>query len=78
MLERVLQNAGYQVVPTKRAEEAIDVLARGTRLDLLITDLTLPGMNGLRLIERVREELLKILAKTQHASAALQLYESLR
>ncbi len=56
VLERVLTNAGYQVVSSARAEEALDVLARGTRLDLLITDLTLPGMNGLRLIEKTRAE----------------------
>jgi CheY-like chemotaxis protein len=45
-----LQNAGYNVLTAPDAEEALDV-AQGTAIDLMITDLNMPGKNGVELAE---------------------------
>lgn len=42
----VLQCAGYGVVAAKNAEEALLQRKRLTRLDLLLTDIILPGRSG--------------------------------
>ena len=54
---RVLQRAGYRVLQAGEGAEALDV-ARGYpgRLDLLLTDVVMPGMNGRELGERLAEE----------------------
>ncbi len=51
---RVLRRAGYRVIATGRGTEALDVVA-GAELDidLLLTDVIMPGMLGKELAERV-------------------------
>lgn len=55
VLQLALGNAGYQVV---EAEDGFDALAKlsGDQVDMLITDLNMPNMDGLELIKKVREE----------------------
>ena len=55
VLQLALGNAGYQVV---EAEDGFDALAKlsGVQIDMLITDLNMPNMDGLELIKKVREE----------------------
>ncbi len=49
---RFLRNAGYNVMTAGSAEEALAVAAKSvTRIDLLLTDVIMPGMNGHRLAE---------------------------
>ncbi len=45
----------YQVVAADRAESALGLLARSP-FDLVVTDLRMPGMDGLQLLERLRSE----------------------
>jgi two-component system cell cycle sensor histidine kinase/response regulator CckA len=52
--ERALSHAGFHVTSVSSAEEAA-ALAADERPDLLITDLLLPGANGLALASRLRE-----------------------
>jgi two-component system, response regulator PdtaR len=55
-LEFVLQKAGYEVVNTASAEEAIAVLEHRRDISLIITDINLPGlMNGLKLAAAVKD-----------------------
>ena len=52
---RELQAAGYEVLGTANASEALHLLsARGGNVDLLVTDVVMPGMNGIELAAAVR------------------------
>jgi PAS domain S-box-containing protein len=51
----ILQGAGYTVLEANDASNAIDLLRkRKDQLGLLLTDLVMPGMNGLALAEQFR------------------------
>jgi PAS domain S-box-containing protein len=52
---RVLVKAGYSVIEAQHPAEAFALVAqRGERLDLVITDLVMPGMSGTALVEQLR------------------------
>lgn len=53
MLTPVLKAAGYQVTTVGAAQEAIDVLKSGKRIDVVVTDIDMPGMNGFDLAQAV-------------------------
>lgn len=55
LIARVLQRAGYEVTAVASAEEALELLDKGKRFDLLITDKNLPRINGLELIRKARQ-----------------------
>lgn len=64
------EEAGYQVREAKDAAEAMAVLESGEEIDILFTDITLPGpMDGLNLAEQVNARWPAI--KTIVASGAL-------
>jgi len=52
----VLRGEGYSVVEAASAEEALEKLTSGERVDLAIVDLLLPKMSGLQLVERVQKD----------------------
>jgi PAS domain S-box-containing protein len=54
LIERALRRGGYEVLTAKRAAEASDVLDRHGAVDLLITDVVLPGGSGFALVERLQ------------------------
>jgi two-component system response regulator HydG len=49
----LLRQDGYEVTPVANGEEAVAAL-RQQRFDLMLLDLRLPGMNGLRIVEALR------------------------
>jgi len=56
LAETMLGAAGYTVVSASSGERALELLDGGKKIDLLFTDVIMPGgMNGLQLAERVRE-----------------------
>src|SRR5438270_101259 len=56
LLKRYLERVGYGVETTLTAEAALDLFeAAPDRYDLVITDLTLPGMGGEELLKRLRQ-----------------------
>ncbi len=68
-VRRVLTSGGFEVCHQPDAESAL-ARVRAERWDLLISDIELPGMNGLELLERVRELApgLPVAMLTGHAS----------
>jgi two-component system, NtrC family, response regulator len=52
ILEDLLSDAGYQVLTADQGQRALDI-SRSHDLDLLITDMKMPGMDGMALLERV-------------------------
>lgn len=61
LLKRLLEREGHDVTAFDRPEDALAAVER-ERPDLLVTDLMMPVMSGLELIERVRERLPDIAA----------------
>ena len=54
-ISNILQKAGYTTEKAANAEEALKKFNSGLKADLLITDLNMPGMNGIELIREVRK-----------------------
>lgn len=50
----ILGKAGYAVEKASSAEEGLGKFNSGSKVDLLITDLNMPGMNGIEFIKKVR------------------------
>lgn len=51
---RVLSAAGYQVVSARDGQEAVELL-RAADFDTVLSDIVMPGMDGLQLLRLVRE-----------------------
>ncbi len=54
ILDRILSKAGFQVVTARSGPEALDRLRDDGPIDLLLTDLRMPGMDGLELLKAAR------------------------
>jgi CheY-like chemotaxis protein len=54
-LRMVLEGDGLEVRDAERAEDALSILAEES-VDVLVTDIRLPGMSGIELLERVKRD----------------------
>jgi two-component system, chemotaxis family, sensor kinase CheA len=54
MLTPVLTAAGYQVTAVAGGEEALALVNNGMHVDIVVTDLAMPGMDGVALAEALR------------------------
>jgi CheY-like chemotaxis protein len=80
LLTDVLADAGYKVFEAANGAEALDILQSKTPLDLMITDVGLPGaLNGRQVATRARAHRpqLKILFITGYAETAAFSHEHL-
>jgi DNA-binding NarL/FixJ family response regulator len=69
-LRHILQDAdGFEVVGEARDGATTIALVRSTAADVLVLDLSMPGRNGVELIQQIRNEqsALRILVLTMHA-----------
>ncbi len=55
LFRKVLNKEGYQVTTVETAEEALQVIGT-TLFDLVISDLALPGINGIDLFKAIRKD----------------------
>jgi CheY-like chemotaxis protein len=53
LMARILREGGYDVVEASDAAEALDVIAMGTQVELLVTDIVMPGLSGFDLASQV-------------------------
>jgi signal transduction histidine kinase/CheY-like chemotaxis protein len=57
LLARILRSRGYDVFETEDAQSALALMNSATRqMDLVVTDVVMPGMNGVRLAEKIRTQ----------------------
>ncbi|HXQ78130.1 MAG TPA: PAS domain S-box protein [Gemmatimonadaceae bacterium] len=54
LASRILEKQGYRVIPAQHGREAMDIAASEEgHIDLVLTDIVMPGMNGRGLVERL-------------------------
>jgi len=53
---RALKNQGYNVIEARSAETALEALRLSPLVDVLVTDVVMPGMDGVTLASLVRQE----------------------
>jgi len=72
MLSPVLQAAGYDVVTAADAREALARLRGGKGIDIVVTDIDMPEMDGFTLVEALRRDpataSLPVIALSSHVS----------
>ena len=56
VLQLTLSNAGYDVIEAEDGDDALLKIASAPAVDMLITDLNMPKMDGLELIQKIRED----------------------
>ncbi|MBU0481895.1 MAG: response regulator [Proteobacteria bacterium] len=49
-----LEDAGYEVLSAMNGEEALNIL-KGTKPNLVILDINMPGMNGIDVLRKIKE-----------------------
>jgi CheY-like chemotaxis protein len=54
LMERVLRNAGYQVVVAANGDEALARIEEPGHFDAFVLDVMMPGMRGTELAQRIR------------------------
>ncbi len=72
--ERALSRHGYFVITADNGEEALDILDRGEPIDLLVSDVVMPGMDGPTMVREARKSRpeLKILFISGYAEEQLR------
>jgi DNA-binding response OmpR family regulator len=55
LFQRILEDAGYRVVLASSGQEAIDKVSAGD-VDLVLLDIIMPGMDGMQVLELIREK----------------------
>jgi two-component system response regulator (stage 0 sporulation protein F) len=53
-LSKLLEDEGYVVFSAESAERALEILGQ-SHIDLVLTDMRMPGMNGIELLKKIRE-----------------------
>ncbi|MHB9881147.1 PAS domain-containing protein [Pacificimonas sp. ICDLI1SI03] len=68
----VLEELGYQAIEAENGQKGLDILQSSRRVDLLVTDIGLPGLNGRDVVRngRIARPDLKVLFMTGYAENA--------
>ena len=69
LLRILLKNKGYEVLEAASGQEAVEILRSEPRIDLVIMDIMMPGLNGIEACAEIRKfstvPMLFLTAKTQ-------------
>ena len=70
-LPAMVEFLGHHVICAAGGQEALDMLEAGLEVQLMILDLNMPGMNGLEVLQKLRQRLprLPVLLATGHLDA---------
>jgi two-component system cell cycle sensor histidine kinase/response regulator CckA len=78
---RALEHHGYRAITIESADEALAIVQQGRPVDLILSDIVMPGMGGRELVWRVREVRpdIRIILASGYANqaGALQMLEDL-
>jgi len=55
MVALTLSNAGFKVVEAEDGKDAVNKVAAGPKMDIVVTDLNMPEMDGITLIKELRK-----------------------
>lgn len=55
MVAFTLTNAGFKVVEAEDGKDAVNKVAAGPKMDIVVTDLNMPKMDGISLIKELRK-----------------------
>jgi EAL domain-containing protein (putative c-di-GMP-specific phosphodiesterase class I) len=55
LIQRMLSKAGLAVQTAASGEEALDFVRRGRRFDTIVSDLMMPGMDGMQFLREIRQ-----------------------
>ena len=74
LLRILLKNKGYEVLEAASGQEAVDIVRSEPRIDLVIMDIMMPGLNGVEACAQIRKfstvPMLFLTAKSQLADKA--------
>jgi two-component system, OmpR family, alkaline phosphatase synthesis response regulator PhoP len=72
LISQILSRAGVAVIALRSPLEALTLLQRDATFDALFTDILMPHMDGMRLLERVKRDYphIKVALVSAHLSAA--------
>jgi two-component system cell cycle sensor histidine kinase/response regulator CckA len=72
--ERALTRHGYKVIIADNGEDALEILGRGEEVDLLLSDVVMPGMDGPTMVREARKDRpdLKVLFMSGYAEEQLR------
>lgn len=74
LLRILLKNRGYEVLEAASGQEAVDIVRSEPRIDLVIMDIMMPGLNGVQACAEIRKfstvPMLFLTAKTQMSDKA--------
>jgi two-component system chemotaxis response regulator CheY len=55
MVSQLFKNHGFNVIPARSSEEALK-LFKSNNIDVIVSDVNLPGMNGDKFVRKIREK----------------------
>ncbi len=75
---RALSNKGYKIIEAENAETALELIKEhGTSIDLIVTDVIMPGMNGPTMVNEIKKTYpdSKVIFMSGYTEDALEDYE---